>query len=277
MEQDRVSRARTFLNAHGRDLDRARFEFHFAGGSQAALLDALGQYQNEDGGFGHALEVDISALDSNPFATELALLTCLWAGVPPDASLLQRAAAYLERTQTLDGDWRFSEATLAGEIAPWFAHWEWPNLNPACTTAAVARQLGLGSPALHQRVADLFGRMARIDDITGGDFYAVRPYAYYVLADTPHPQRELYRDAVVEWLLQQHRDDAQDGNHFFEYVRTPGSPIAQRLPADVLHERLDRLATEQSDDGGWPSPYNPAWRPWVTTQNLLVLQAFGTV
>jgi hypothetical protein len=272
-----VARAGAFLEALGRDVDRARFAFHFAGGSRAALLDALGHHQNEDGGFGHALEVDISAPDSNPFATELALTVCLWAGVQADVPLLRRAEAYLERTQTADGDWRFSDGVLAHDIAPWFAHWEWPNLNPACTTSGLARQLGLGSPRLHERAAHLFERLARPDAIPDGDFYAVRPYAYYFLSDTPHPQREAYRDAVADWLLLQHREDAQDGNHFFEYIRTPDSPIAQRLPSDMLNERLNRLLAEQSEDGGWPSPYNAAWRPWVTTQNLLVLQAFGRV
>jgi hypothetical protein len=272
-----VARAGAFLEAHGREVDRARFAFHFGAGSQTALLEALGHYQNEDGGFGHALEVDISAPDSNPFATELALTACLWASVPAEAPQLRRAEAYLERTQMPDGDWRFSDGVLAHEIAPWFAHWEWPNLNPACTTSGLARQLGAGSPQLHERAAQLFERLARTDAIPDGDFYAVRPYAYYFLAETPHPRRDAYRDAVANWLLLQHREDAQDGNHFFEYIRTPDSPIAQRLPSDVLHERLNRLVAEQSEDGGWPSPYNAAWRPWVTTQNLLTLQAFGRV
>lgn len=275
MEQ--IAKAREFLDAHGREVDRARFDYHFEGGERAGLLAALGRYQNADGGFGHALEVDIAAPDSNPFATELALLACLWAGTPADEPLLARAAAYLERARTPDGDWRFSDAVLAHDIAPWFAHWEWPNLNPACTLAALLRQLGLGSPQLHGRVAALFERLAKPDAIPDGDFYAVRPYAYYFLADTPHPERERYLDAIAGWLLRQLRDDALDGAHFFEYVRAPDSPIARRLPPEALAERLDRLAAEQAVDGGWPSPYNAAWRPWVTTQNLLALHAFGRV
>jgi hypothetical protein len=277
MEHEQVARAHAFLAASGRAIDRARYAAHFEGGSQTDMLDALAQYQNADGGFGQGLEVDISAPESNPFATELALTACLWADVPSDAPLLQRAAGYLERTQTPDGDWRFSDAVLAHDIAPWFAHWEWPNLNPACTTAGLARQLGIGSDLLQERAAALFERLANIDAIADADFYGVRPYAYYFLADTPHPQREQYLDAVAAWLLQQHHDNTQDGNHFFEYIRTPSSPVAQRLPEAVLDERLDRMAAEQADDGGWPSPYNAAWRPWVTTQNLLVLQAFGRI
>jgi hypothetical protein len=272
---EHVARAGEFLAVHGRDLDRARYAYHFQDGALADVLAALGAYQNADGGFGHQLEVDIAAPDSNPFATELALLACLWARVPAETPLLQRAAAYLERAQTPDGDWRFSDAVLAHDIAPWFAHWAWPNLNPGSTLAALLRQHGVGSQAVQRRADALFERLARLDDIPTGEFYTVRPYAYDALANGAHPEREPYLAAVAQWLLAR-RDDAElDGAHFFEYVRTPDSPVAQRLPADVLEARLDRLMAEQSADGGWPSPYNTAWRPWVTTQNLLVLQAFG--
>src|SRR5690349_7338849 len=71
-----VDRARGFFAGWGRELDRARFAYHFAGGSREALLEALGKYQNGDGGFGQGLEPDITAPDSQPFATELALLIC---------------------------------------------------------------------------------------------------------------------------------------------------------------------------------------------------------
>ena len=69
----------------------------------------------------------------------------------------------------------------------------------------------------------------------------------------------------------------QDGSHFFQYVRTPHTYTARHLPERLLAERLDMLAAEQDDDGGWPTPYDPQWRGWFTVQNLLVLQAFGRV
>ena len=93
-----IERAAQFFTEHGRDIDRERFRFHFGEGTQEKFLGVLGSYQNEDGGFGHGLEPDISA-PSNPFATELALLYCLQAEVPSDAPILQRAVDYLERTQ----------------------------------------------------------------------------------------------------------------------------------------------------------------------------------
>lgn len=51
--------ARSFLRTRARRLDQAVFEYRFEGGSASAVLDALGEYQNPDGGFGRALEPDL--------------------------------------------------------------------------------------------------------------------------------------------------------------------------------------------------------------------------
>ncbi len=51
-------RARTFMYRNARPLDMARFRYHFENGSKEAVMQALSYYQNEDGGFGHAVEAD---------------------------------------------------------------------------------------------------------------------------------------------------------------------------------------------------------------------------
>lgn len=273
---DAIERAGRFLEGQGREIDRARFARHFRDGSREALLAALGGYQNADGGFGRGLEPDIKAPGSNPFATELALLICLQANMPRDEPLLQRAVAYLERTQHEDGDWRFTEGVYRHELAPWFRGWEWPNLNPGCTIAGLLKELGLGSAELHGRVERLFARLANPEDVAKGDGYAVRPYAYYFLPEWEYPQREFYLSGLLWWVMRLHFGDAEvDGDHFFGYVRGPQTYVGRRLPEAIVADRLDRLVAEQEGDGGWPTPYDPAWRPWTTLQNLLVLRAFG--
>ncbi len=269
-------RAEQFLEQQGRAIDRARFAYHFAAGSLEQLASALAPYQNEDGGW-HGLEVDIKTPASNPVATELALSICLQAGLPRDHELLQRTVSYLEANQQADGGWQFAPAVYQHELAPWFANWQFPNLNPSCTTAGLLRQLGLGSAALHAKVEALFQQLANPLDLAGEDFYAARPYAYYFAADWQHPQRDFYRAGVYWWLLRQHLAGKLDGEHFFAYMNTPEHYAARMMPASVIAEHLDQLVAEQAEDGGWPSPYNSAWRPWTTTQNLLTLKAFGKI
>ncbi len=270
-----VARAGRFLEQHGRDIDRARFAYHFGTTSQEELLAVLSRYQNADGGFAR-LEVDIKAPESNPFATELALVICVQAQVASEHPLLQRAVAYLEATQDEDGGWRFTPEIYQHELAPWFQGWEWPNLNPACTLAGVLKQLGLGSERLHAGVERLFAQRANVKDVALGEFYDVRPYAGYFLPEWAHPQRDFYLSGVLWWLIRQQLESKlDDAGHFFEYVRSPQTYPGKHLPSTMLAEQLDRLVAEQQEDGGWPSPYNAGWRGWVTVQSLLVLQQFG--
>ena len=51
-------KAREFMYRNARPLDLARFQYHFENGSKEAVINALSYYQNEDGGFGHAVEAD---------------------------------------------------------------------------------------------------------------------------------------------------------------------------------------------------------------------------
>ncbi len=271
-----IDSAARFFTEHGRDIDRELFRFHFGEGTQESLLSVLGRYQNADGGFGHGLEPDISASVSNPFATELALLYCIEAGVPIGVSLLRRAVEYLEDTQYEDGSWRFSPAVYEADLAPWFAGWTWPNLNPTCTIAGLLRHLGLGSVRLHERVGQLFEQLARPADLLSDEIYAVRPYAYYFDADGAGKETELYRAGVLWWLIRQHETGrVADGSHFFVYARTPDAPVARHIPKAIIDAELDRLASEQQDDGGWPSPYGDHWRGAITIGALLVLRAYG--
>lgn len=57
---------------HARPLDLARWQYHFENGTRDAVLQALAAYQNEDGGFGHALEADSWNPNSSPMATWVA-------------------------------------------------------------------------------------------------------------------------------------------------------------------------------------------------------------
>ena len=61
--------ARNFIYKNARPLDLARWLFLFENGSQQDVLTFLAGYQNEDGGFGHALEPDCWNPNSSPVQT----------------------------------------------------------------------------------------------------------------------------------------------------------------------------------------------------------------
>jgi hypothetical protein len=270
-----IVRAGEFIDANGRDFEKALFGSVFRGKGSVFALDALAIYQNPYGGF-FGLEADIKAPQSNPFATELALNAMRWLSVPRDHPLLLRTLGYLETTQLDDGTWRFTPEIYQAELAPWFQGWQWPNLNPSCTISGLLKQIGVGSERLHNRVSALFQRLAKPEDLLGSEYYNVRPYAYYFLTGETFPQSEFYRWGVSWWMARAHLTNPDlDATHWLDFAPQPRSSIAQRIPPAMLAEKLTQLAAEQSADGGWPTPYDPAWRGWNTVLNLFILRAYG--
>ena len=70
MDQTKIFEpVKLWIYRNARPLDLARWQYHFEGGSAEAVTKALAAYQNEDGGFGHALEADSWNPNSSPINT----------------------------------------------------------------------------------------------------------------------------------------------------------------------------------------------------------------
>lgn len=57
-------KAAEFIWRNARLLERRIFEYTFQGGESHQVIHALKAYQNDDGGFGHAMEPDLRTPDS---------------------------------------------------------------------------------------------------------------------------------------------------------------------------------------------------------------------
>lgn len=268
--QAAVMRARAFLDDASYPLGTALID-HVAGNAPAdQVIDALGAYQNPDGGFGRGLEVDIEAPVSNPFATRLAMSVLLALRNRPESELETRLGAWLGDNQNDDGDWHLSAETRAGNLAPWFAGWTHPNLNPACCLAGLAARLELGTSVLFERVAALFQSQASIERARTADFYTLLPYVEY-MGGIAIPNRDAYLDAISQNITANASSIYADAGHFWEHVLAAGPDLVRRLPTPLLDRMAEQLLGEQSEDGGWPSPYSPAWRPHVTAASAITL------
>ena len=259
-----VGPALRFLREQDYPLGEALVRHLWRGGSADDVVTALAAYQNPDGGFGRGLEVDIAASASNPFATRLALQVLLM--LPRDAgtAMKQQVGTWLERNQAPDGDWHFAQEVPREKIAPWFAGWAFPSLNPACCLAGLAQRLGVATPDMLGRVAVLFSRLGSVEEARDGAFYAVLPYVEYV-AGVDFPARDRYIAALAEGIAARAYEDAQ---HVFDHAINGGPELAAQLPPALLAAQADRLMDEAAADGGWPTPYDPAWRPWATASAL---------
>jgi hypothetical protein len=269
-----IERALAFLEREGHPVETAWARAIAGQGSRQLVIDALAAYQNDDGGFGRNLEVDIKAPDSQPFATRLAMLMMISVGASSDEPMVRRAEEWLEREQGEDGCWRFSPGVYAHELAPWFAGWTFPSLNPALCLTGAAKRLGIGSDRLFGRVASLIDRLASVEEIEKGEFYAILPYVEY-FPWVEHPRRAEFLDLLADRLRRSADTGGYgDAGHFFDHIGPTGGEIARRLPGELLTAQLARLRNEQQDDGGWPSPYDPAWRSWATAGAVATLIDF---
>lgn len=266
-----VDPALAFLKERGYPLGRTLIAYHWRDGAAPDVLDALAAYQNDDGGFGKGLEVDIASPVSNPFAARLAMQVLLSPRDRPSGALVDRLGTWLRETQAEDGDWHFAPEVYDAALPPWFAGWTFPSLNPACCVTGLAIRLGLDTPAMRERVARLFAERASFDDARTGEFYALLPYVEYVgFGDVD--TRDSWLDAIAGNITDTaSRGGYADASHFFEHALGGGPELTARIPADMLDAQVDALLAEGEADGGWPSPYDPGWRPWITAEALTVL------
>ena len=270
-----IDRAITFLKTQDRPVELAWARYTAGQGPADEIVTALERYQNADCGFGNNLEVDIHAPDSQAFAARLAMHVLTDAGVPADHPMVTKLAGWLEREQGEDGDWRFPSGVYEHQLAPWFQGWTFPSPNPSLSVAGAAKRLGIGSPRMFERVDALIAQHGNVSDAESGNFYEVLPYAeYFPWSD--HPERERFIDAIARGIAARAETGGyEDAGHFFEHAGGPDSLVSQRLPRVLIDAQLDRLEAEQAQDGGWPSPYDPRWRPWTTAAALSTLRAYG--
>lgn len=269
--ESRVDPVIDFLQGEGYPLGVAIVRHLWRDGSPGEIIAALDAYQNPDGGFGNGLEVDIKAPVSNPFAARLAMQAMRLVDLDASAAMRAKLLTWLADNQHEDGDWHFAREVYDAPLAPWFAGWEFPSPNPACCVVGNAIPLEIATDTMRSRVLDLFARQASHNAARSGDFYAMLPYAEYVGVEDV-PDRDAWLASVAEGIVKASDTGVYaDAQHFFDHALAAGPSLVQRLPRELIVSWADRLLAEPRDDGGWPTPYDPAWRPWFSTTAMMTL------
>jgi hypothetical protein len=281
-----VDAAAQFLAAHGRVLDRRRFERLVGGGEALPVRDAVAAYRNHDGGFGHALEPDGRTPASQPAAVAMALRTLDEADAW-DPDLAAGACDWLERTAPQEGGAVGVAPSVSGwPHAPW---WQPEEELPASliTTGQIAGPLharGVEHPWLAGATEVMWSRIENPGDPGAYDMRGVLAFLQHV------PERERARaafDRVGPLLLERDivtldPDAAGEVHGPLDFAPLPDSLARALFDEPTIAAHLDHLAGGQRDDGGWTFNW-PAWSPlaemeWrgsVTVDALRVLRANG--
>jgi hypothetical protein len=286
-------RARDFILARARRLERALFAREFEGAPAPPALAALAEYRNADGGFGGALEPDLRMAASSALATATALDVLRELGADDAEPLVRGALAWVaERFDPGIPGWRYVPADV--DAFPRAPHWNWELHKP-------------GGPWDHllnpgARFLSHWAHWHRL--APRGPFESLsRAFADHVTAlTTAGPDSLFYaaqvEDAAVRARLRElaRANVSRDPSTWSSYCAkplklapTPESPLAECLVAETA-SNLDWEIGQQAADGSWqpnwtwegayPADWEVARREWqgeLTLGMLRSLRAYGRV
>ena len=131
MSNDFYEEVREWMQRNARNVELCMWQYLFEGGSAKAVADALAHYQNEDGGFGWALEPDNWNPESTPIATHHVLRIYKMLGITDyEHPIFHGIKRYLESNKDkLEYGWRFNvPGNDLHPHAPWWTYSEVENL-----------------------------------------------------------------------------------------------------------------------------------------------------
>ena len=293
-------KARAAIRAHARPLDRALFAHHFEDGTDVAVVEELGQYQNDDGGFGNALEPDFRLPSSSPMATSVGLQYAVELDLDETHPLVRDAVDYLVRTYDREaGYWpaTFEDVNDAPH-APWWhvdqlappTEAEWPN--PSAELVGYCwRYRSLVPEAFLEAVTERARENVRAAELVGDEFgrrYAVLCWER-ALPSLPEPLAGDVRRALERTVdALDPLEEALQELPAFAFAFSPETTVA-RKDRETVERALANDVEKQAVDGGWwPEwqwgQYEDVWptaeREWagkLTLECLLALERFGMI
>jgi len=251
-------------------------------------VHALRAYQNDDGGFGNALEPDLRGPLSQPIHIDMAL-RYLYAIRTAPPEMVARACSYLVSVSGEDGGVPAIQPSAARypRAAHWQPHdWITDALNPTAMLAGLLHALHFGHTWLDRADAFCWKTMLETKPESGHELAAV----YCFLNHAPDRRRAVqYAEELADAIPNAAFFALDPEDHTGEYALTPlhlaptrDSMAAGLFAPELLDAHLDHLADQQQDDGGWPLTWEPPsdgavieWRGRLTVDALLTLQDYG--
>lgn len=279
------AKAEEFIWKNARQLERKLFAFHFKGGAHGDALTALLAYQNDDGGFGNALEPDIRCPQSQPVATQHGLEFLDEIGFDPE--IAQRACDYLTLITTDDGGVPWLMPSALDYPRAWWWQTE-PNppasLNPTAAIVGVLCKNEFAHPWVEKATEFCWSKLEQFEQTESIDTMGTVLQFLFHAPDRTRAEQTLSR--LVGPLFEGNlvADVHADGyvRKPLEWAPTPDHPLRPYFSNNVIEAHLDAVIQEQADDGGWSITWeavSPAceleWRGWITLRRLLMLRSNG--
>lgn len=300
---------RSWFYRNARQIEIALWQFYFEGGSKEAVVKALSHYQNEDGGFGHALEADNWNPSSTPYTTLIAVNILKDINhIDMQHPMLKGIMKYLDSgVYCTDHGWYFNIPSNNDYAhAPW---WEFKNekasLEEIGVTAGLASfilQYGDSNSILYQKALNMAKWL--IDNLRTATSYGdMGVGGYIILLDTiektgiDHSFDVVWlRDKVHELVNASIIRDTSKWVYYCvrpsEYIRTPESRFYEDSK-DIVEKELNYLIDTRPKGGVWDITWSwydnnekyskefaiseNWWKGSKAIEKLLFLRNFGRI
>ena len=293
------NKARTYLKTQARPLERRLFAFYFENEPMENTVADLAQFQNDDGGFGNAIEPDFRMPESSPMATNYGLQIAWEIAAPSSQPTIANAIKYiLTCYDSRSGTWPMVSSEVNNHPhAPW---WQFDAAKGKVSaestgnpTAQIVRSLLAWPEMLPAGLLDTLTSLCleRIADLTGEvSMHELICYTEFVEA----LPTELRGDSENKIKALVSKTVARDPSAWSSYspqplvfVNSPESFLYADL-GQVVEANLDYLIDIQDPSGCWmpnwdwgasyPEVWDVARQEWqgvITLNNLRKLQTFG--
>lgn len=294
-----LDRIGAYVTANGRALDVARFRHAAHGSPVSEVVDELVAFQNDDGGFGHALESDLRLPDSSATCTWVALGMLIDLGIGVQTPIVAGAIDYLRDSYDASGG-RWVPVSEAVNEHPHGGWWHFDKdkggtdihqtaWNPTASLVGYLWHYGFtGAPDLAQLTARATAYLQAQSD-TDLEMHELRCLVQLAqLAPAPHtqPLRELVLTAVNRIVERERAKWEGYGAQPLHFVESPDCFLYTPLQ-ETVDANLDWVVECLGEDGAWALPYQ--WgrdedafaqlKPEITASHTVhrvtVLRAFG--
>lgn len=285
------SKARRFILSNACILERRLFHYHFNAGSKEGVFHAVLAYQTPDGGFGHGLEPDTASPESQPLFTQMALdildeIDCF------EPAVIDRVMQYLVSITTESGGlpWMLNPASDYPRAFHFNVVDELPAIHPTAPILGLLIKHGFEYPWMKKAEQFCWDGIAASTEALCSACILRHIVFLQQRMDDPRADFEIakIKKRILEpGIICYDPNQENIGLHGvpspLNYAPTPESILRSEFSDEQIERDLDRLVTQQQDDGRWATTYGVSpgsrleWDGIYTLNNLNILKAYGRI
>jgi hypothetical protein len=286
--------AKNFLSNNARSLERSIFQHEFELGNVDEIINNFKRFQNEDGGFGNALEPDVRYSSSSVLATMIALQYLSKIKSNEKISLIEGSLAYLKSAFKME-EFGWENVPVDVVTAPraiWWeyygVHQQWGNPNAEA----------LGYFYEYQSIVHLEYKELLLERAVGYLNSVQELEMHEILCYIRLSERlpvELNQQIVdkLDYFVEKSvvKDPKERNGYCLVPLQVVHSPSSRFYPifADIIPYDLDKLIESQQEDGSWIPNWSWGrfedewkkakleWQGYLTFNNLRILRNFDRI